>query len=133
MNTALLDPWTDAATLAARLSLPAMRLVVIVGAEAWCQSCRKFRPEFEALAAQQDPERDAWVWLDLEEHAEFLGDFIPDNLPVLISYKGTELSHALTPATLTAASVIKTLDHDGIKNMTVPDIRRRLLLTDWAI
>ena len=131
MNSALLDPWNDAATIAERLARNHGRLVVVIGAESWCQTCRTLRPAFDALAHEQGDE--VWLWLDLEEHAEFLGDFIPDDLPLLISYRGSSLTHAAVPDGATALALSETLArHLRIEHTAVPDIRSRLAAIDWA-
>jgi hypothetical protein len=133
MNTALLDPWTDAAAIAARLNAPSARLTVIIGATLWCASCRTFRPVFESLAAQQGQAHDTWLWLDLEEHAEFLDDFIPDNLPLLLSYRGAQLTHALVPGEPSVRALADLLAQPAhIGQAAPPDIRARLMTPDWA-
>ena len=89
MNTAL-DPWNDAGLIAQRLNQQSAALFVIVGAEQWCEKCRDLRPHFDAFLANADSQA-TWLWLDLEEHAEFVGDFMPESLPMLIAYKGNQL------------------------------------------
>jgi len=86
----LLDPWDDAASISARLESPATRLIVVIGAEAWCEKCRTLRPAFDALARRAKAS-DLHLWLDLEEHAEFIGDYVPDDLPELLIYQGGRL------------------------------------------
>lgn len=100
-----LDPWTDAQRLAERLSQSGARLVVVLGAQAWCRKCRDYYPQFEADAAQA-PASESHVWLDLEEHVEFIGAFIPDDLPLRLRYEQGQLPD--------------------------PGIHARLCLVDWA-
>jgi len=133
MSEALLDPWSDAATIAARLSSPGARLVMIIGAEAWCHACRTLRPAFESLARQQEAANDVWLWLDLEEHAEFLDDFIPDNLPLLFVYQGDRMTHSVVPEERTAAAMAALLaEHGRTEYLFIPDLRARFLTVDWA-
>ncbi|WP_431286626.1 hypothetical protein [Roseateles chitinivorans] len=33
------------------------------------------------------PQHVAWLWLDLEEHADFLSGFIPPDLPLLLRWR----------------------------------------------
>ena len=133
MSTVLLDLWTDAATIATRLSTPSARLTLIIGATAWCETCRTLKPVFESLAAEHGEENDTWLWLDLEDHAEFLDDFIPESLPLLVSYKGSQLTHVLVPSHINAAALADLLAQSPrIEQDTVPDIRARLMAVDWA-
>lgn len=86
MSFDMLDPWSDAATIAGRLRQPGSFLVVLLAAESWCRKCREFRPVFDR-AAQGANAGEVWLWLDLEDHAEFVGDSIPDDLPWLLVYR----------------------------------------------
>ncbi|MDM5181404.1 thioredoxin family protein [Massilia sp. DJPM01] len=132
--SARFDPWTDAAVIAARLSVPTSRLVLIIGAENWCQSCRTLRPVFESLAAHQANLKDIWLWLDLEEHAEFVDDFIPEDLPLLLSYSGRDLTHAVIVSDLTVAALEDLLSQSERIDQTIPpNIRTRLMTVDWAL
>lgn len=133
MSTPLLDPWTDAATIATRLNAPSARLTLIIGATGWCETCRTLKPVFESLAAEQGEKNETWLWLDLEDHAEFLDDFIPENLPLLVSYRGAQLTHALVPSRLTAPALADLLTQSPrIEQAALPDIRARLMSVDWA-
>jgi len=91
------DLWLDAAQLAERLSMADSRLVAVIGAESWCQKCRQIRPRFDAAAQLARP-NETWLWLDLEDHAEFIGTHIPDNLPMLLCYEQSKLAvHGVWP------------------------------------
>lgn len=63
-----------------------MELLVVLGAESWCSKCQRLRPAFEALAVGM-PEHVVPMWLDLEDHAEFLNGFIPPDLPLLLRWR----------------------------------------------
>ena len=117
-----LDPWLDAKTLAQRLSEPNSTLVVVIGALAWCQKCRDYLPIFEAQAANA-PEHHSHVWLDLEEHTAFLGPFVPDDLPLQLTYESSQLAHAL---------VLRTSGEHALQHMRDPGIYARLCVHDWA-
>ena len=56
-------------------------LVLCLCAE-WCGSCREYRPIFEALAERFPEARFRWV--DIEEHADDLGDLDVENFPTLL-------------------------------------------------
>jgi len=89
MNNRLYDPWDDAALLADRGQSPQYRLVIVLGA-GWCSKCQAFKALFEQQAQHTPPEY-LPIWLDLEEHAEFIGDYLPENLPELLVYRAGAL------------------------------------------
>ena len=135
MNTAL-DPWNDASVLADRLRQKDAALFVIVGAEQWCEKCRDLRPHFDAYMAQADSQ-EIWLWLDLEDHTEFMGDYMPDSLPMLIAYKGSKLVTCqvldVTPNVLSeTVSQINKASLTAHHTLVEPGIRARLLQQDWA-
>lgn len=133
MTQELLDPWSDAAVIADRLSQHNTRFICVIGAEAWCETCRQFRPAFDASAVDARDDRNVWLWLDLEEHAEFLGDFIPESLPLLIVYQGNRLTHAMVPNDLTTSGLGDLLRQPShLAHPAVPDIRARMATVDWA-
>lgn len=74
------------------------------------------------------------AWLDIEDHAEFLGDYQPDNLPMLFIYQGKNLEHSTfleNPAALHTASQLTWANEND--RPADPGIRARLLLEDWAV
>lgn len=132
--SAQLDPWADASTLAARLAVDDAKLVVIVGAEQWCARCRELRPFFDQLATRASLQ-EVWLWLDVEDHAEFLGDYLPEQLPVLFIYIGDRLT--TTTPVHDVPDALALLAHSGENetrhvDMPSPGIRERLLIADWA-
>ena len=52
----------------------------------WCGTCRDYRPGFHALAGQFPGVR--FVWLDIEERADDLGDLDVENFPTLLITRG---------------------------------------------
>lgn len=85
------DPWLDAADIAGRLQQPEGTLVAVVGARAWCAKCRQLHPAFARLAGLSKASNTVWLWLDLEDHAEFLGRFVPEDLPLLLHLREGQL------------------------------------------
>jgi thiol-disulfide isomerase/thioredoxin len=81
-----LDPWADADFISRRLRQPGAELLVVLGAEAWCPKCKRLRPAFEHLVSGL-PAHILPLWLDLEDHAEFLGGFLPPDLPLLLRWR----------------------------------------------
>ena len=49
---------------------------------AWCDVCRQYRPAFDALAARHPDKR--FVWVDVEDEADIVGDFDVDDFPTLL-------------------------------------------------
>ena len=76
----LLSPDTDATTLHTRMRTGQL-LVACLCAE-WCGTCRSYRTTFTELAARH-PEC-CFVWVDVEDHADALGEFDVENFPTLL-------------------------------------------------
>ena len=49
---------------------------------AWCDVCRDYRNQFEALAARHADKH--FIWIDIEDQADLLGDFDIENFPTLL-------------------------------------------------
>lgn len=135
---AQLDPWNDASLLAQRLSPANAQLFILIGAEQWCARCRHLRPIFDTLAAQAGQD-EVWLWLDLEDHAEFIGDYLPDDLPMLIAYQGATLMHCQVvadaePLEAQVKHVRSQQSFQDNRQANTPDtgIRSRLMMQDWA-
>ena len=63
-------------------------LVICLCAE-WCGTCRDYRPGFMALAESFPETR--FQWLDIEEHAEAIGDLDVENFPTLFIQRGDSI------------------------------------------
>ncbi|UXY13676.1 hypothetical protein N8I74_10105 [Chitiniphilus purpureus] len=94
-DAALLDPWRDAQRIAERLGQVDTRAYLVLGAQAWCEKCRTVYPVLleTAVAEQQRHPHHLWLWLDLEDHAEFIGDYLPADLPELLCFEQGQLIH----------------------------------------
>jgi len=53
---------------------------------AWCDTCRSYRSSFEQLAARHPDKR--FVWIDIEDQADFIGDIDVENFPTLLMQRG---------------------------------------------
>lgn len=60
-------------------------LVICLCAE-WCGTCREYRPGFEGLAVEFPEIR--FRWLDIEDHADEMGDLDVENFPTLLIFRG---------------------------------------------
>lgn len=138
------DPWSDAQPLATQLQHPNAELLVLIGAESWCQKCQTLKPRFEALSAAATGAHVAWMWLDLEDHAEFLGGFVPPDLPLLVRWRaGTRAQVAVVENILPEGAsdaaagmgrvVLRpvTSGLDG-ETLDVPDLWREFTAQAWA-
>ncbi|OZI67209.1 thioredoxin family protein [Bordetella genomosp. 11] len=77
----VLEPGKDRAALRGLLQRPDIDLVACFCA-AWCDTCREYRPKLEQLAAQADTA--VFVWIDIEDHPELLGEEEVENFPTLL-------------------------------------------------
>jgi thioredoxin 1 len=53
---------------------------------AWCGTCTQYRDNFEALAARHPDKR--FVWIDIEDQADVVGDLDVENFPTLLIQRG---------------------------------------------
>lgn len=65
---------------------PLPELLVVCLCADWCGTCREYRPGFEALARQW-PDA-GFHWVDVEEEADWIGDFDVENFPTLLIQRG---------------------------------------------
>ena len=57
---------------------------------AWCDTCRSYRGSFDNLAAQHPDKR--FVWIDIEDQADFVGDIDVENFPTLLMQRGNTVA-----------------------------------------
>lgn len=67
-------------------SIDGGRWVVACLCAAWCGTCGGYRAAFESLAARH-PDK-TFVWIDIEDQAEVVGDLDVDNFPTLLLQQG---------------------------------------------
>ena len=56
---------------------------------AWCDVCTSYRPGFDELAAQH-PDK-LFIWIDIEDRADLVGDFDVENFPTLLIQRGDDV------------------------------------------
>jgi thioredoxin-like negative regulator of GroEL len=61
------------------------RLIVACLCAAWCGTCSSYRTSFEELAARH-PDK-YFLWVDIEDHADVVGDLDVENFPTLLIQK----------------------------------------------
>jgi hypothetical protein len=110
-------------------------LVISLGAE-WCQLCSDFKPYFFQLAAAE--KNILWLWYNLEEHEELLGDFYPETLLLVWAYQNSTLIRYGAPtesnnySELGIVDFIQSIPIASEKANTAQDIRQMLLNKNWA-
>jgi thioredoxin 1 len=62
------------------------RWIVACLCAAWCGTCTSYRAAFDALAARH-PDK-VFVWIDIEDQADVVGDLDVDNFPTLLLQRG---------------------------------------------
>ena len=55
---------------------------------AWCGVCRQYAPDFESLQAKYPQVR--FVWLDVEDRADLVGDVDVETFPTLLIGRGDQ-------------------------------------------
>lgn len=78
----LLTPGTDLAPLRARLDATPGAWLIACFCAAWCDTCEEYKPKLQALADAMP--QHVFAWIDIEDHAELLGDVDVENFPTLM-------------------------------------------------
>lgn len=97
------------------------RLVVVSLCAAWCDTCTQFRAAYERIA--QARPRTTFVWLDIEDDAEVVGDVDVENFPTLAIYRGGAPVHfgVSLPHETTVGRLIDALADSGTPLADAPD------------
>ena len=85
----LLVPGTDLTTLRTRLGTTPESWLVACFCAAWCDTCEQYKPKLEALADALP--QHVFAWIDIEDHAELLGDVDVENFPTLLVRIGSRV------------------------------------------
>ena len=80
-----MDIPNKSASVGAEASFPGEFSVYCLCAE-WCGTCRDYRPGFLRLASQFPQVR--FLWLDIEDRADDMGDLDIENFPTLLIMRG---------------------------------------------
>jgi thioredoxin 1 len=91
---------------------PGVRWVVCLCAD-WCGLCRDYSELFTQMAAQYPGSR--FAWLDIEDHAEVVGDIEVETFPTLLvaDAGGTRFLGPLTPHAPTLSRLLDSLAQPG--------------------
>ena len=63
--------------------------LVLCFCAAWCDACKAYQPKFEALS-QQHPEA-CFIWADIEDYPELLGEEDVENFPTIAIMQGAHV------------------------------------------
>lgn len=66
-------------------ALASERWVVACLCAGWCDVCKQYRAGFDALAAQLPAH--LFVWIDIEDQADLVGDLDVENFPTILIQK----------------------------------------------
>ena len=79
----------------------------------WCGVCRDYQPAWQALA-QQHPEL-RFIWLDVEDDAEMVGDLDVETFPTLLiaDDQGPRFCAALAPQVALLERLLQSLRQDA--------------------
>ena len=83
MRSLTLDS-TTRDTIAAALEGDAWTVACLCAA--WCGTCSSYRATFEQLAARHPDKH--FVWIDIEDQADLVGDLDVENFPTLLLQRG---------------------------------------------
>ncbi|MEN3276188.1 MAG: thioredoxin 1 [Massilia sp.] len=67
-------------------ALESGRWIVACLCAAWCGTCGSYRAAFDGLAARH-PDK-TFVWIDVEDQADLVGDLDVENFPTLLLQRG---------------------------------------------
>ena len=119
---AVLTLAADRAAIAAAFADP-QRQVVVSFCAAWCETCTEFRAGYERLARARP--QAAFVWIDIEDDAEWAGDVDVENFPTLAVYRGATPLHfgVSLPQEKTVARLIDALDAQPVERSVGEAVR----------
>ena len=78
----LLVPGSDLTALRAQLAASPDAWLVACFCAAWCDTCEEYKPKLRALSSALP--QHVFAWIDIEDHAELLGEVDVENFPTLL-------------------------------------------------
>lgn len=123
----LLVPGTDLAALRARLGPSSKTWLVACFCAAWCDTCEQYKPKLQALADTLP--QHVFAWIDIEDHAELLGDEDVENFPTLLVQIGPRVVFygPMLPHIGHLERLLESLNEDSASVVTaLPDLPRLL-------
>lgn len=95
------------------MTTAAQKFSVVCLCAEWCGTCREYRPGFEQVAARFPGM--SFVWLDIEDHAEQLGDLDIENFPTMVICCGASILYygVMLPYPEHLARTLETFSEQG--------------------
>lgn len=126
-----LTPETHSVEIAKRLSSSELPCVICLCA-AWCTACERYRAIFDALA-QAHPEV-CFIWIDIEVHANSLGEVEIDDFPTLLleDAKGVRFFGPVLPYPLVIEQLLSHIE-DLPRLSDTPSLRKKLGAAEFPI
>jgi thiol-disulfide isomerase/thioredoxin len=95
---------------------------------AWCGTCASYRAAFDGLAARH-PDK-TFVWIDIEDEADVVGDLDVENFPTLLLQRGDHVAFlgAMLPDANVADRLVQAqsaLDADELARQAQSSAERR--------
>lgn len=90
----------------------------------WCGSCREYRDAFAAQSRTAAP-GDVYAWIDIEDHADVLGDLEIETFPTLLIGDAADrvlFCGSVTPHAGTLARLVAVARQGELKPLTDGDI-----------
>ena len=78
----LLVPGSDLTALRAQLAASPDAWLVACFCAAWCDTCEEYNPKLRTLSGALP--QHVFAWIDIEDHAELLGEVDVENFPTLL-------------------------------------------------
>ena len=79
----LLVPGSDLTALRAQLAASPQSWLIACFCAAWCDTCGEYRPKLRTLSGTL--RQHVFAWIDIEDHAELLGEVDVENFPTLMA------------------------------------------------
>jgi len=106
-------------------ALTTNKWVVACLCAAWCDVCKQYRAGFDALAALH-PEQQ-FVWIDIEDQADLVGDLDVENFPTIlmqqgdtVAFYGTMLPEPRQVSRLLQVQLARSLDDLHKESLSTP-------------
>lgn len=97
--TSPLIPCVDTADTAQATPAGPFSLWAVCLCAQWCATCREYQPAFEALALARQFTHIRFIWVDVEEHADMVGDYDVETFPtvLLANHRGVHFAGPVLP------------------------------------
>lgn len=123
----LLVPGSDLSALRARLAASPQAWLVACFCAAWCDTCEEYKPKLRTLSGTF--RQHVFAWIDIEDHAELLGEVDVENFPTLLVQIGGRVVFygPMLPHIGHLERLLESLDeHSPAVTSALPDLPRLL-------